>query len=83
MFDNNVMQIKTLGRYRVELHTGTEQGEERSDCTITTKFNGGEYGGSLALLESHEGLYNDREDFIAVPNNTITAIYQWAENHGY
>jgi len=83
MFDDNVMQIKTLFGYRIELHTGTEQGEDRSDCTITKKFNGAMYGGSLDLLESHEGLYDDNEAFIPVRKSIIDQIFTWAESHGY
>ena len=85
--DNNRMQIKTLvslGRkYRIELHTGTENGDERSDCTITTKHNGTDYGGSMELLEAHEGLESFYGHHIPVPAIAINAISEWAYNHGY
>ena len=86
MFDDNVMTIETFGQadeYRVELHTGTEDGEDRSDCTVTRKWNGAEYGGSLALLDGEGGLYDDREDFLKVDPVIISEIYEWAEDNGY
>jgi len=83
MFDDNRMQIKTIGKYRIELHTGTEQAEERSDCTVTCKFNGPLYGGSLHASEGDSGLYDDAENFIPVPESIIETIYAWAEKTGY
>lgn len=89
MFDNNVMQIHHINNFRIELHTGTEQGEERSDCTITIRterepgdvYN--EFGASLQCLECDGGLYNDREDFYPVAAHIIDLIYKWAEDNGY
>ena len=86
MFDNNVMTIETFGladEYRVELHTGTEQGDERSDCTITREWCGTTYGGSLQLFEGDGGLYDDCENFLKVDPVIISEIYEWAEDNGY
>lgn len=91
MFDDNVMQTMTINGYHVELHTGTERGEERSDCTITIrpgKFKepGGvytEFGSSLECLNGDGGLYSIDDDFWPVAQFIRDQISAWADKHGY
>jgi hypothetical protein len=75
---------KTIYGYDVELELFEEDGEPRSDCSVTRTVRGVEYGGSLGMLMGFGTLedYNTGDEY-DVPERHRTAIIRWAETNGY
>ena len=70
--------------YKIELELFDEDGDDRSDCSVSKTIGGVEYGGSLAMLMGYGSLedYNTGEEY-AVPDRHRDAIVKWAEANGY
>jgi hypothetical protein len=70
--------------YKVELELFEEDGDQRSDCSVSRTIRGIEYGGSLGMLMGFGGLedYNTGEEY-AVADSHRDAIIKWAEANGY
>ena len=70
--------------YKVELELFEEDGEPRSDCSVTRTIRGIEYGGSLGMLMGFGSLedYESGNEY-AVADTHRDAIVKWAEANGY
>lgn len=70
--------------YKVELELFEEDGEPRSDCSVTRTIRGTEYGGSLGMLMGFGSLeaYETGDEY-AVADTHRDAIVKWAEANGY
>lgn len=70
--------------YKVELELFEEDGEPRSDCSVTRTIRGVEYGGSLGMLMGFGTLedYDGGEEY-PVTERHRNAIIKWAEENGY
>lgn len=77
-------KVKMIYGYKVELELFEEDGEPRSDCSVTKTIGGYEYGGSLAMLTGYGTLedYNTGDEY-PVPDRIRDAIIKWAEANGY
>lgn len=77
-------KTKVIHGYKVELELFEEDGDQRSDCSVTRTIRGIEYGGSLGMLMGFGGLedYNTGQEY-AVADSHRDAIVKWAEANGY
>lgn len=77
-------KVKMIYGYRVELELFEEDGEPRSDCSVTKTIRGIEFGGSLGMLMGFGTLedYNTGEEY-DISELHRTAIVKWAEANGY
>lgn len=75
---------KVIHGYKVELELFEEDGDDRSDCSVTRTIRGTEFGGSLAMLTGF-GTLEDYEtgDEYEVSDTHRNAIIKWAEENGY
>ena len=75
---------KTIHGYDIELDLFEENGEPRSDCSVTRTVKGVEYGGSLAMMEGFGTLedYHTGDEHV-VSKRHQAAISKWAERNGY
>jgi hypothetical protein len=75
---------KTIYGYDVELELFEENGEPRSDCSVTRTVRGVEFGGSLGMLMGFGTLedYHTGDEYV-VPERHSNAIIKWAEGNGY
>ena len=80
--DKNV--VKVIYGYRVELELFEEDGEPRSDCSVTKTIRGIEFGGSLGMLMGFGTLedYETGEEY-DISERHRNAIVKWAEENGY
>jgi len=82
--DNYRSKSTVIMGIKVELELFTENGDERSDCSVTKDVNGTTYGGSLEMLNGFETLEDHiTGDEIMIPQGTRNAITAWAEANGY
>jgi hypothetical protein len=81
--DDKCLTTEIYG-YKVELELFEEDGEPRSDCSVTRTVRGQEFGGSLGMLMGF-GMLEDYEtgDEYDVPERHRRAIIKWAEDNGY
>lgn len=77
-------KVKMIYGYRVELELFEEDGEPRSDCSVTKTIRGIEFGGSLGMLMGFGTLedYNTGEEY-DISERHRNAIVKWAEANGY
>lgn len=70
--------------YKIELELFEEQGDERSDCSVTKTVNGQEFGGSMGMLMGFGTLedYHTGDEYV-VSDTHQKAIIKWAEDNGY
>lgn len=70
--------------YKVELELFEENGDERSDCSVTRTVRGTEFGGSLGMMMGCGTLedYHTGDEYV-VPERHQNAIIKWAEANGY
>ena len=70
--------------YRIEMELFEEDGDERSDCSVTRTVRGIEFGGSMGMLMGFGTLedYESGEEY-DVPERHRDAIIKWAEANGY
>ena len=75
---------KMIYGYEVELELFEEDGDPRSDCSVTRTIRGVEYGGSLGMLMGFGTLedYDGGEEYV-VADRHRDAIIKWAEANGY
>ena len=70
--------------YKIELELFEEDGDDRSDCSVTRTVRGIEFGGSLAMLMGYGSLEDyETGDEYDVPERHRNAIIKWAEANGY
>ena len=74
----------TIYGYDIELELFEEDGEPRSDCSVTRTVRGVEYGGSMGMLMGF-GTLEDYQtgDEYDVPERHRNALIKWAEDNGY
>lgn len=77
-------KTKVIHGYKVELELFEEDGEPRSDCSVSRTIRGTEFGGSLGMLMGYGSLedYNTGDEY-AVADTHRDAIIKWAEANGY
>lgn len=70
--------------YAIELELFEEDGEPRSDCSVTKTIRGTEFGGSLGMLMGFGTLedYETGEEY-DISERHRNAIVKWAEANGY
>jgi hypothetical protein len=72
-------KIVNISGYTVELETYSENGEPRSDCTVSKR----DYSASLACLEYGECLEDSNGNMMDVHSCHIARIAKWAIANGY
>jgi hypothetical protein len=78
------MPTTNIEGYDVELELNVDVGDgPTTQCRVSTKRGSVEYSSSLAALMQTGVLDDSVERDIAVPEQTIDKIVQWAVRHGY